>query len=304
MDNKNLANVKGKKDNGLEKNGQLVEKVGGKREKSPVIQGLLEEETPRKANKRMRDEEGEGVDRFTYGVGSIMDTIELRDYTCTLGRRGREQADKLSALVTAMRVDKSTMTKPREEAFRKIRTDLMNVVDELVYAQMMMQGRLLEARHQRHQQSVSCRSPNRDSSRGERPTELPATPGDFLFGEHLEKVIAEINAEIEEEKMEVEEGKSKKKKRPKKKLKKSEKKNQIEGPAVIDLTSEPEASTSGKTEVKSKKQKGTKEPKAVIKRPKETRKPDSNLIGKPKGAVRGEIPGPSLPAKPTVRTGS
>jgi len=165
---KNLANVKGMKDNGLGKTGQLVERVGGKREKSPVIQGLLEEETPRKPNKRMMDDEGEGVDRFTYGVGSIMDTIELRDYTCTLERRGREQADKLSALVTAMRVDKSTMTKPREEAFRKIRTDLMNVVDELVYAQMMMQGRLLEPRGL--QQSVSYRSPNRDSR--EKPTEL------------------------------------------------------------------------------------------------------------------------------------
>jgi len=32
------------------------------------------------------------------------------------------------------------MPKVREETFERVRTDLMGVVDELVYAQMMMQG--------------------------------------------------------------------------------------------------------------------------------------------------------------------
>jgi hypothetical protein len=96
----------------------------------------------------------QGVGRFTYGAGSIVDTAELWDYTCNLGRHRREHSNELLRLVIAMRLEKSTMMKDREEAFKKARAGLMGVVDELVYAQMMMQGRLLEARYLRQSELV------------------------------------------------------------------------------------------------------------------------------------------------------
>jgi hypothetical protein len=102
----------------------------------------------------LRDDEGEGVGSFTYDAGSIVDTTELRDYTCNLGCRGREYSDELLRHVVAMRLEKSIMTKAREESFLKARAKIMSVVDELVYAQMMMQGRLIEARHQRQSELV------------------------------------------------------------------------------------------------------------------------------------------------------
>ncbi|KAE9525680.1 hypothetical protein AGLY_014207 [Aphis glycines] len=113
----------GENGNGKNNKGQLVDE----REGAPfVFTGSLGEETSRRSNKRLKDDEGEGVDRFTYGAGSIVDTVELRDYTCILGRRGREISDELLRLIMAMKTEKASMTKAREEAFKKTRTGLMN----------------------------------------------------------------------------------------------------------------------------------------------------------------------------------
>lgn len=96
---------KGPEKTGLNGNGnknseQLVD--GG--EGAPfVFTGLAGEEIPRKSNKRLKDNEGEGVDMFTYGAGSIMEAVELRDYTCILGRSGRELSDELLRLIMVMR---------------------------------------------------------------------------------------------------------------------------------------------------------------------------------------------------------
>jgi len=209
------------------KTGQMVEK----REGSPfVFTGSLGDETPKKSNKRQKDEEGEGVDRFTYGAGSIVDTVELRDYTCILGRRGRELSDELLRLIMTMKTEKASMTKAREEAFKKTRTGFMNVIDELVYAQMMIQGRLIEARHRSNHQTVSDRTPvMTGAARWGESLVSETTMGNFTTGgDAIERVIAEIQAEKEEEKKaggskEVEKVEKKKKK------KRSEKKTS-EGP--------------------------------------------------------------------------
>jgi len=83
------------------------------------------------------------------------------------------------------------MTKAREEAFRKVRTDLMGVVDELVYAQMMMQGRLIEARHQRPMETGSSMIGNRTPDVG-----IPLTAGtpaeENYFGKKVDEIILEL----------------------------------------------------------------------------------------------------------------
>ncbi|KAF5191605.1 hypothetical protein FRX31_018809, partial [Thalictrum thalictroides] len=125
MENESKNKILGDTENDLENRGQLEEKdkrgpLVEKEKRTPLFQFTgAGEETPRKRVRRENGEEYEGTERFSYGVGSIVDTVELRDYTCTLGRRAREHSDELIRLILAMRTDKASMTKAREEAFRK-----------------------------------------------------------------------------------------------------------------------------------------------------------------------------------------
>lgn len=283
--------------NGKGKTGQL----GEKREGAPfVFTGLLGDETPKKSNKRQKDEEGEGIDRFTYGAGSIVDTVELRDYTCILGRRGRELSDELLRLIMSMKTEKASMTKAREEAFKKTRTGFMNVIDELVYAQMMIQGRLIEARHQRSHQTVSDRTPvMTGAARWGESLVSETTMGNFTTGgDAIERVIAEIQAEKEEERKASEgkkEGKVKKKKK-----KKSEKKKTSEGPVPSEKgETVAKASTSKEgmvaAELPLAAEKTVAKP---SKKPKKAAKP----VPQEKGRKRVEIPVRPLLEQPKPKT--
>jgi len=113
-----------------------------------------------------------------------------------------------------MRTEKASMTKAREEAFKKVRTDLMGVVDELVYAQMMMQGRLIEARHQRPMETCSRIIGHRTPD-----VVVPLTAGtpagENHFGKKVDEIISELHAGSEVS--QVKKGEPKQKKKRKKK---------------------------------------------------------------------------------------
>lgn len=94
------------------------------------------------------------------------------------------------------------MTKVREEAFKKTRSGFMHVINELVYAQKMIQGRLIEASHQRSHQMVSEKTPVMSGAAWWLASLLVETPsGNFTTGdEDIEKVIKVIQADREADK--------------------------------------------------------------------------------------------------------
>ncbi|KAE9521654.1 hypothetical protein AGLY_017950 [Aphis glycines] len=109
----------GEKRNGKENKGQLEEE----REGAPFIfTGSLGDETPQRSNKRIKDEEGEGVDKLTYGAGSILDKVELRDYTCILGRRGRELSYELLQRKRPKKPKKKVNLVPKKKGKNRVET--------------------------------------------------------------------------------------------------------------------------------------------------------------------------------------
>jgi len=270
------------KENGEYTYREVGEEFGEESRKDSLFRfmGRLEEETPRKRFKRFEGGTGEGTEAFSYGVGSIVDTVELRDYTCILGCRAREHSDELIRLILAMRTEKASMTKAREEAFRKVRTDLMGVVDELVYAQMMMQGRLIEARHQRPMETCSRIIGHRTPDAGV-PLTAGTPAGENHFGKKVDEIISELHVGGEANKAKIGEPKLKKKGKDKAKSSVVEEKKKVKkGPERNDP--EPKAGPSKEVKI------SRKDPEAVSKR-KKGKTPKSVPTEKPKAKAEAKV---------------
>lgn len=135
--NKNKAK-NGDKDNGEKETSNVEERNLGVSLGAGAAVSKPERQS--KKRRRMEKEEDTGEDWFV----DIQTSLELKDHSYKLASQARFLLDRLLETVTMMRIEKKTMTLKQLEVFEQIRKEMVTVVDNLVFNQMILSGRLME----------------------------------------------------------------------------------------------------------------------------------------------------------------